>query len=142
MSVKAILNEKGRQVVTVDPQAKVRQAVALLSENRIGAVIIVKPGDKIAGILTERDVVAAMAKFGAECLDKTVSAVMWSKVYSCTEDMSIDDIMEIMNNMRARHLPVEKNGRLVGIVSIGDAVRHHIRAIEHEAEQIKAYIAG
>ena len=142
MSVKAILDEKGRQVVTVDPQAKVRQAVALLSENRIGAVIIVKPGDKIAGILTERDVVAAMAKFGAECLDKTVSAVMWSKVYSCTEDMSIDDIMEIMNNMRARHLPVEKNGRLVGIVSIGDAVRHHIRAIEHEAEQIKAYIAG
>ncbi|WP_426230105.1 CBS domain-containing protein [Pararhizobium sp. DWP3-4] len=142
MSVKAILNEKGRQVVTVDPQAKVRQAVALLSENRIGAVIIVKPGDKIAGILTERDVVAAMAKFGADCLDKTVSAVMWSKVHSCTEDMSIDDIMEIMNNMRARHLPVEKNGRLVGIVSIGDAVRHHIRAIEHEAAQIKAYIAG
>ncbi|MDW5313939.1 CBS domain-containing protein [Rhizobium sp. PL01] len=142
MSVKAILNEKGRQVVTVDPQAKVRQAVALLSEHRIGAVIIVKPGDKIAGILTERDVVAAMAKFGADCLDKTVSAVMWSKVYSCTEDMSINDIMEIMNNMRARHLPVEKNGRLVGIVSIGDAVRHHIRAIEHEAEQIKAYIAG
>ena len=142
MSVKAILNEKGRQVVTVDPQAKVRQVVALLSENRIGAVIIVKPGDKIAGILTERDVVAAMAKFGADCLDKTVSAVMWSKVHSCTEEMSIDDIMEIMNNMRARHLPVEKNGRLVGIVSIGDAVRHHIRAIEHEAEQIKAYIAG
>jgi len=142
MSVKAILNEKGRQVVTVDPQAKVRQVVALLSENRIGAVIIVKPGDKIAGILTERDVVAAMAKFGAECLDKTVSAVMWSKVHSCTEEMSIDGIMEIMNNMRARHLPVEKNGRLVGIVSIGDAVRHHIRAIEHEAEQIKAYIAG
>ncbi|WP_426126093.1 CBS domain-containing protein [Pararhizobium sp. PWRC1-1] len=142
MSVKAILNEKGRQVVTVDPQAKVRQAVALLSENRIGAVIIVKPGDKIAGILTERDVVAAMAKFGADCLDKPVTAVMWSKVYSCTEEMTINDIMEIMNNMRSRHLPVEKNGRLVGIVSIGDAVRHHIRAIEHEAEQIKAYIAG
>ncbi len=142
MSVKAILNEKGRQVVTVDPQAKVRQAVALLSENRIGAVIIVKPGDKIAGILTERDVVAAMAKFGAECLDKPVSSVMWAKVYCCTEEMTINDIMEIMNNMRSRHLPVEKNGRLVGIVSIGDAVRHHIRAIEHETEQIKAYIAG
>jgi CBS domain-containing protein len=142
MSVKAILDEKGRQVVTVDPQTKVRQAIGLLHENRIGAVVIVKPGDKIAGILTERDVVAAMARFGADCLDKTVSAVMWSKVYSCTEDMTINDIMEIMNNMRARHLPVEKSGRLVGIVSIGDAVRHHIRAIEREAEQIKAYIAG
>lgn len=142
MTVKAILNEKGRQVVTVEPHSVVREAVRLLHENRIGAVIIVKPGDKIAGILTERDVVAAMAKFGAECLDKPVSAVMWSKVHSCNEDMTINDIMEIMNNMRARHLPVERNGRLVGIVSIGDAVRHHIRAIETEAEQIKAYIAG
>ncbi|WP_438748881.1 CBS domain-containing protein [Pararhizobium sp. O133] len=142
MSVKAILNEKGRQVVTVDPQSLVREAVRLLHENRIGAVIIVKPGDKIAGILTERDVVAAMAKYGAECLDKPASAVMWSKVHSCNEDMTINDIMEIMNNTRSRHLPVEKNGRLVGIVSIGDAVRHHIRAIENEAEQIKAYIAG
>ncbi len=142
MSVKAILNEKGRQVVTVEAQSVVRDAVRLLHENRIGAVIIVKPGDKIAGILTERDVVAAMAKYGVGCLDKPVSSVMWSKVHSCNEDMSINDIMEIMNNMRARHLPVERNGRLVGIVSIGDAVRHHIRAIENEAEQIKAYIAG
>ncbi|HTO32679.1 MAG TPA: CBS domain-containing protein [Pararhizobium sp.] len=142
MSVKAILNEKGRQVVTVDPQSLVREAVRLLHENRIGAVIIVKPGDKIAGILTERDVVAATAKYGAACLDKPVSAVMWSKVHCCNEDMTINDIMEIMNNTRSRHLPVEKNGRLVGIVSIGDTVRHHIRAIENEAEQIKAYIAG
>ena len=142
MSVKAILNEKGRRVVTVVPQSLVRDAVALLNENRIGAVVIVKPDDRIEGILTERDVVAAMASFGADCLDKPVSEVMWSKAHSCDEEMSINDIMEIMNNMRARHLPVEKNGRLVGIVSIGDAVRHHIRAIEHEAEQIKAYIAG
>jgi CBS domain-containing protein len=142
MSVTAILNEKGRQVMTVDPQSLVREAVRLLHENRIGAVVVVKPGDKIAGILTERDVVAAMDKYGAGCLDKPVSAVMWSKVYRCTEEMTINNIMEIMNNMRARHLPVEKNGRLVGIVSIGDAVRHHIRAIENEAEHIKAYIAG
>lgn len=142
MSVQAILNEKGRQVVTVDPQALVRQAVSLLHDNRIGAVVVVHPGDKVAGLLTERDVVAAMAKFGSECLEKPVTAVMWSKVHTCTEEMSINDIMEIMNDRRARHLPVERNGRLVGIVSIGDAVRHHIRAIESEAEQIKAYIAG
>lgn len=142
MSVTAILNEKGRQVVTVDPRSLVRDAVRLLHEHRIGAIVVVKPGDKIAGILTERDVVAAMDKYGAGCLDKTVSSVMWSKVYSCTEEMTINNIMEIMNNMRARHLPVERKGRLVGIVSIGDAVRHHIRAIENEAEHIKAYIAG
>ncbi|WP_275790878.1 CBS domain-containing protein [Pararhizobium gei] len=142
MSVTAILNEKGRQVTTIDPGAVVRDAVRLLHENRIGAVVIVDADDSIAGILTERDVVAAMDRFGADCLNMPISAVMWSKVHSCTENMSINDIMEIMNNMRARHLPVEKNGRLVGIVSIGDAVRHHIRAIENEAEQIKAYISG
>ena len=85
----AILNEKGRQVVTVDPHRWCAQAVRLLHENRIGAIVVVKPGDRIAGILTERDVVAAMDKFGAECLDKPVSAVMWSKVHSCTEEMSI-----------------------------------------------------
>lgn len=142
MSVTAILNEKGRKVVTVDPSAMVRDAVRLLHENRIGAVVIADAGESIAGILTERDVVAAMDRFGADCLTMPISAVMWSTVHSCTEDMTINDIMEIMNNMRARHLPVEKNGRLVGIVSIGDAVRHHIRAIESEAEHIKAYIAG
>lgn len=142
MSVKAILDEKGRKVLTVEEQSLVRDAVRLLHENRIGAVVIVKPGDQIAGILTERDIVAAIDKFGAQCLEKEVSAVMWSKVHICSEEMSINDIMEIMNNMRARHLPVEKDGRLVGIVSIGDAVRHHIRAIESEAEHIKAYIAG
>jgi CBS domain-containing protein len=142
MSVQAILNEKGRRVVTVDPQAMMHEAVRLLHENRIGAVVVVKPGDQVAGLLTERDVVAAMAKFGAGCLQQPVAELMWSKVHSCTEDMSINEIMEIMNDRRARHLPVESNGRLVGIVSIGDAVRHHIRAIESEAEQIKAYIAG
>lgn len=142
MSVLAILNEKGRRVVTVTPQTTVRDAAFLLHENHIGAVVVVEPDGRIAGILPERDVVAAMAKFDAGCLEMPVSEIMWSKVHLCREDMTIDAIMGIMNNMRARHLPVEKNGRLVGIVSIGDVVRHHIRAIESEAQHIKAYIAG
>jgi len=142
MSVRHILNEKGRNVITVGPQMTVREAAKFLHDNHIGAVIIVDSEDRIAGILTERDVVASVAKYGADCLDKPVSAVMWSNVYCCTEETSVNALMEMMNKLRARHLPVEKNGRLVGIVSIGDAVKTHIRAIEREAEHIKAYISG
>ncbi|KQV42535.1 MULTISPECIES: CBS domain-containing protein [unclassified Rhizobium] len=142
MSVKAILDEKGRQVYTVDPHATVRDAVEALYKNRVGAVVVTKPGDKIAGILSERDIVAGISKYGAGVLDKPVTALMTAKVHVCHEDMSVNDIMEIMNHIRARHLPVERNGQLVGIVSIGDAVRRHITAIEQEAEQIKAYIAS
>ncbi|KOF22403.1 inosine-5-monophosphate dehydrogenase [Ensifer adhaerens] len=142
MSVKAILNEKGRNVVTVGPRMTVQQAAVLLRDNHIGAVIIIDGDDQIAGILTERDIVAAIAKHGAACLEKPVSAVMWQNVYCCTEDMTVDTLMEMMSKLRARHLPVETNGHLAGIVSIGDVIKHHIRAMEQEAEHIKAYIAG
>ncbi|MCZ4089522.1 MULTISPECIES: CBS domain-containing protein [Sinorhizobium] len=142
MSVRAILNEKGHNVVTVTPHVTVHQAATFLHDNHIGAVVVVDPDDQIVGILTERDVVAAIAKYGAACLDSPVSTVMWQNVYCCREEMSIDTLMEMMSKLRARHLPVEREGRLAGIVSIGDVVKHHIRAIEHEAEQIKAYIAG
>lgn len=142
MSVKAILNEKGSNVVTVNPELTVQEAAALLHEHRIGAVIVLDSDDRILGILAERDIVAAIAKHGATCLAMPVSAVMWQNVYSCHEEMSVDTIMEMMSKLRARHLPVEREGRLVGIISIGDVVKHHIRAIEFEAEHIKAYIAG
>lgn len=142
MSVRAILDEKGHNVVTVGPQMTVQQAAVLLRDNHIGAVIIVDADDQIAGILTERDIVAAIAKLGASCLERPVAAVMWQNVYCCTEEMSVQTLMEMMSKLRARHLPVERNGHLAGIVSIGDVIKHHIRAIEHEAEQIKAYIAG
>lgn len=141
MSVKAILNEKGRKVVTVAPEMTVGEAVRLLSDNRIGAVVVLD-GERIVGLLAERDVVAALARAGGECLSEPVATHMSREVHSCAEESEIEALMEVMNNHRARHLPVERNGRLVGIVSIGDAVRSHIRAIEHEKEQIKAYIAG
>jgi CBS domain-containing protein len=142
MSVKAILNEKGHNVVTVTPNVTVQQAATFLHENRIGAVVVVDPDDHIMGILTERDVVASIAKYGAACLDKPVSSVMWQNVYCCREEMSVDTLMEMMSKLRARHLPVERDGQLAGIVSIGDVVKYHIRSIETETEQIKAYIAG
>jgi CBS domain-containing protein len=142
MTVKRILDEKGRKVVTVEPQMTVGQAASLLADNRIGTVVVLDEEHGIAGLLAERDVVSAVARFGTVALERTVAEVMCRDVYTCSEDMDIEAVMEIMNSQRARHLPVARNGRLVGIVSIGDAVRSHIRAIEREAQEIKAYIAG
>jgi CBS domain-containing protein len=142
MYVKTILDEKGRNVVTGGPQLTVKQAAVYLHENHIGAIVIVDRNDRIAGIVTERDIVAAVARNGAECLDKPISSIMWGNVYRCGEDQTVDDLMEMMSKLRARHIPVEKEGRLIGIISIGDVVKSHIRAIKHEAEAIKAYIAS
>ncbi|WP_411035406.1 CBS domain-containing protein [Shinella sp. BYT-45] len=142
MYVKTILDEKGRNVVTGGPQLTVRQAAVYLHENHIGAIVIVDRNDRIAGIATERDIVAAIARNGAECLDKPISSIMWGNVYRCGENQSVNELMEMMSKLRARHMPVEKEGRLVGIVSIGDVVKSHIRAIQHEAEAIKAYISS
>ena len=142
MYVKTILDEKGRNVVTGGPQLTVRQAAVYLHENHIGAIVIVDRNDRIAGIVTERDIVAAVARNGAECMDKPISSIMWGNVYRCGETETIDELMEMMSKLRARHIPVEKEGRLVGIISIGDVVKSHIRAIQHEAEAIKAYISG
>lgn len=142
MYVKTILDEKGRNVVTGGPQLTVRQAAVYLHENHIGAIVVVDRTDHIAGIVTERDIVAAVARNGAECMDKPISSIMWGNVYRCGETETVDDLMERMSKLRARHIPVEKDGRLVGIISIGDVVKSHIRAIKHEADAIKAYIAS
>ncbi|MEW9615231.1 CBS domain-containing protein [Shinella sp. S4-D37] len=142
MYVKTILDEKGRNVVTGGPQLTVRQAAVYLHENHIGAIVILDRNDRIAGIATERDIVAAVARNGAECLDKPISSIMWGNVHRCGESQTVDELMEMMSTLRARHIPVEKDGRLVGIISIGDVVKSHIRAIQHEADAIKAYIAG
>ncbi|MGB3875734.1 CBS domain-containing protein [Shinella zoogloeoides] len=142
MYVRTILDEKGRNVVTGGPQLTVRQAAVYLHENHIGAIVIVDRNDRIAGILTERDIVAAIARSGGECLDKPISSIMWGNVHRCGENQTVEELMEMMSTLRARHIPVEKDGRLVGIISIGDVVKSHIRAIQHEAEAIKAYIAS
>lgn len=141
MYVKSILDEKGRNVVTAGPQLTVRQAAVYLRDNHIGAIVVVDRNDRIAGILTERDIVAAVAKSGADCLDRPISSVMWGNVHRCEENTTVEEMMEMMSRLRARHIPVEMDGRLVGIISIGDVVKAHIRSIEREAEEIKAYIS-
>lgn len=142
VSVKAILEAKGRDVVTTGGNTTVAEAAKILNENRIGAIVVVGPGGKISGIFTERDVVNAVAKHGQECLDKPIASMMTAKVHRCREDTTTDELMELMTMRRFRHVPVEEKGKLSGIISIGDVVKWRIREIELEAEQIKAYIAG
>ncbi|MET3612423.1 CBS domain-containing protein [Rhizobium aquaticum] len=142
MNVKAILSEKGNEVVTLSPSATVAEVANVLHKRHIGAVVVVDDSRRIVGIIAERDIVGAIADHGAGCLDRQIADVMWSNVYRCTEDMTVDNLMQLMSARRARHIPVERDGRLIGIISIGDVVKAHIRAIENEAEHIKAYIAG
>jgi CBS domain-containing protein len=142
MHVKAILDEKGRNVLTIRPDATLQDAAKMLHQNKIGALVVVGMNEQIKGILSERDIVNAVAKHGSDALARTVSTVMTSNVHRCGEDATVDQVMGLMSEKRCRHIPVESNGRLSGMISIGDAVKSHIREIEFEAREIKAYIAG
>lgn len=142
MTVKHILDEKGRDVVTVQPAMTLADAARFLSDNKIGAVVVAGLDGRIAGILSERDIVKTIAAKGGAALDMPVSSAMTSKVVTCTESHTVNQLMEIMTTNRFRHVPVEESGKLIGIISIGDVVRRRIEDVEREAEEIKAYIAG
>lgn len=142
MHVRAILDEKGRNVLTIRPDATLHAAARMLQENRIGALVVLGLNEQIKGILSERDIVNAVARYGADALTKTVATVMTSNVHRCTEDSTVNEVMSLMSDKRCRHIPVEMNGKLAGMISIGDAVKSRIREIEFEAQEIKAYIAG
>jgi CBS domain-containing protein len=142
MTVRSILEEKGREVVTLGAAATIGVAVATLAERRIGALVVTGPGKPVAGILSERDVVRILAQHGAGALSMPLSEAMTAKVRTCSEKSTVHEVMEIMTEGRFRHLPVVEGGALVGIISIGDVVKRRIREVEQEAEQIKQYIAS
>ncbi len=141
-TVKSMLDAKGRNVVSVGREQTLSEVAGILNEKQIGAVVVTSVEGRIAGIFTERDLVRAIAREGAAVLQKPVSLSMTTTVTHCREDNTDDELMEMMTAGRFRHVPVEGNGTLVGIISIGDVVKSRISEIEHEAEQIKAYIAG
>jgi len=141
MTVKAILDAKGRDVLTVSPDITLADAARLLGEKRIGAVVVTADDLKIAGILSERDIVRQIGVSGAAALDDLVSSAMTAKVKTCQEGHTVNQVMEIMTQSRFRHLPVERDGKLAGIISIGDVVKQRIEDVEREAEEIKQYIA-
>jgi len=141
MTVKAILELKGHDVVTIGPNERLADAVRVLAERRIGALVVTNGDRKIVGILSERDIVRTLAKEGAAALDHTVREAMTAKVKICNEHHTVNEVMEIMTLGRFRHLPVERDGMLDGIISIGDVVKRRIEDVEKEADEIRAYIA-
>jgi CBS domain-containing protein len=140
MTVSIILAGKGRDVVTIEPHATLAAAVALLAEKRIGALLILGADRRIAGILSERDIVRALAARGAPALDEPVSGAMTRKVSICNESEAISAIMERMTAGKFRHVPVVDQGRLVGMVSIGDVVKHRLHEMERESAAMRDYI--
>lgn len=140
MTVGIILARKGRQVVTIDLTATLGDAVRLLAEKRIGAALILGADHRIAGIISERDVVRALAKGGATALDQPVSRTMTRKVEICNEGEAVSSIMERMTDGKFRHMPVVDQGRLVGMISIGDVVKHRVHEMERESRAMRDYI--
>jgi CBS domain-containing protein len=140
MNVATILKHKGRDVATVASTATLHDVARLLAEKRIGAVVIVDGRDGVAGILSERDLVRVIAGRGAQCLAEPASSIMTRDVVTCSPEEPLDSLMSTMTTGRFRHMPVIEGGRLVGIVSIGDAVKHHIAEVELEANSLKSYV--
>ncbi len=141
MTVARIIAEKGREVFTTQPHRTLREVVELLAAKGVGAVVVADASMSVLGILSERDVVRVIAQHGAAALDDQVSRHMTPKVTTVTRDSTIDHVMQTMTEGRIRHLPVDEDGRLIGIVSIGDVVKRHVSAIDSERQALREYIA-
>jgi CBS domain-containing protein len=141
MRISEILRSKGEDVATIEPDAKVRRLLALLAEHNIGAVVVSTDGSTIEGIASERDVVRRLNERGAGLLDEPVSSIMTATVRTCKPGDNIDDLRATMTEHRIRHVPVVRDGRLAGIVSIGDVVKSAIAELETEREQLVDYIS-
>ncbi|HEY1940545.1 MAG TPA: CBS domain-containing protein [Roseiarcus sp.] len=141
MTVARILKEKGRDVVTTQPHRTLREAAALLAERRVGAAVVSDPSMAVLGIISERDIVRAIGAGNASALEEPVSRHMTARVTTVDENTPIDNVMEMMTTGRFRHVPVVENGRLVGIISIGDVVKRHVDALDSERRALRDYIA-
>jgi len=140
MTVGIILAGKGRDVVTIEPAATLAAAVNLLAEKRIGALLILGADRRVIGVLSERDIVRVLAERGAAALDEPVASAMTRKVSTCNEAETIASIMERMTVGKFRHLPVVEQGRLVGLISIGDVVKHRLHEMERDSAAMRDYI--
>jgi CBS domain-containing protein len=139
MTVRSILDSKGHQVLSVEPDAKLTAAVKILGEKKIGAVLVMSQG-RIEGILSERDIVRALSEHGAHVLEEPVNGVMTRKVVSCRQSDTVAGIMEMMTLGKFRHLPVVEDDKVVGLISIGDIVKRRVQEYETEQEALQNYI--
>ena len=139
MNIQAILGDKGTEVATISADAKLSDAVKVLGERRIGALPVVE-GDRVVGIMSERDVIYCLKDHGPAVLDWPVSRVMTSPAITVDPSTEVLNALALITQRRVRHLPVVSDGRLIGIVSIGDLVKHRIERIEFEAQAMREYI--
>ncbi len=141
MNVASILKVKGKSVATARPEDTLESIAQKLASRKIGAIVIVGDGGNVAGIISERDIVRAVAEQGPASLQQPVSNVMTTSVMSCNESSTLDQMMAVMTQGRFRHVPVIEEGALVGIISIGDVVKHHIAEVEMEVTAMRDYLA-
>jgi len=142
MKVQQILQSKGAEVFAVSPSATIKEAVEVLGAKNIGAVVVKDEYGKLAGILSERDVVRTMREKSGDVMSANVASCMTPNPHSCALEASVDDLMAEMTEKRIRHMPVVKDGALVGMISIGDVVKRKIEQTEQEAAALKEYIAS
>lgn len=140
MTVKTILTHKGSEVLTIEPTATLKAAIEMLAAHRIGALVVLGPDQRIIGIVSERDVVRALAEQGAAALSEPLAKVMTRKVVTCGQAETIASIMERMTSGKFRHVPVVEQDRMMGIVSIGDVVKHRLTEMERESAALRDYI--
>jgi len=141
MKVAAILNNKGDNVVTASPDDTVATVAELLKRERIGAVIVTGAGGSVSGILSERDIVRAIPVKGAGLLESRVADLMTREVVTCTPDTDVDDVRKLMTEGRFRHVPVVVDGKLAGVISVGDVVKQRLDELEAEAGALRSYIS-
>ena len=140
MQVRDVLRHKGRGVATVSPDVTVADLLSRLAENNVGAMVVTSESGSVRGIVSERDVVRALHRTGNSLMAEPVSSIMTSSVTTTTPDDSVESLARIMTESRIRHLPVIDDGRLAGIVSIGDVVKNRIDQLESERESLIGYI--
>lgn len=140
MTVKAVLAAKGGDIVSIEPAADLATAAKLLADRGIGAVLVLGADRHVAGILSERDIVRSIAARGAAALSEPVSQTMTRKVITCTPNDPLTSILEQMTKSKFRHMPVIEQGKLAGIISIGDVVKHRLDAMEREQAALQDYI--
>lgn len=142
MRISDVVRRKGAEVLTIAPDRTVRDLLALLAEHRVGALVVSSDGARVDGIVSERDVVRRLHVDEAALLDRPVAEIMTTDVHTCSPDDALEEVMEVMTERRIRHLPVLVDGALAGIVSIGDVVKHRIAEVQHERDQLTAYVQG
>ena len=140
MIVKSILSAKGRDVATIGPTATLAEATRILAERKIGALVVTGAGGRITGIISERDIVRALAQHGVAALQLPLADVMTRKVVTCTPSDTVSVLMERMTAGKFRHLPVTEDDRMVGIISIGDVVKYRLTELQFEQDAMRDYI--